>query len=716
MDLKSKIKWMTLLITGVIGMLALLLLIFYLLLPEQSRYLLTQMESHIGNTLTAIFLLLVIVGLLIDICFRLLVVPFNQIVEETALIGSVNSRHRIRTKSGPVFGPLAKAINGMAVRFEAIQQYDQEKIKSIRAVAEKERNMLAAIMAELPEGVIVCNIHGSILLYNQQARQLLSGIVQDPEAAPEALIGLWRPVYNVIDRYQLQHALDEIQTKFKESDKNAAAYFVTLGSAGQLLRVEVVPVLDHQKAYAGFILIFQDITQRLQSAGEIEGTLTGLGREIRASAASIRSAIEAIRSYPHMEPAQLARFREVIFNEAVALGGVVGKLDADCTLERKTEWPLAPISVSALLEMIQRKARGTMNIALEADEELPQHFVRADTYALGMVFYFIMERIQKENGPVPFTLRPHRQDSFIHIDLSWPGKPAKIDMLRTWDDCLLEAREEHLPFTFKEILRYHGAEIGAFACPGRAHESCLRLFLPACDAIPLAPARRVTILTQSRPEFFDFDLFGQAAPSPQIAHRLLSDLNYTVFDTETTGLNPSEGDEIVAIGAVRLVNGRLLREESFDQLVDPRRPIPAAATRIHGIRPEMVKDRPGIELVLPRFHQFSADTILVGHNVAFDMRLLQVKEAAIGIQFTQPVLDTLLLSAVLHPAQSDHTMEAIAERLGVSIEGRHTAMGDALATANIFLKMLPLLAENGILTLDDAMSACQKTFYARIKY
>jgi DNA polymerase-3 subunit epsilon len=98
------------------------------------------------------------------------------------------------------------------------------------------------------------------------------------------------------------------------------------------------------------------------------------------------------------------------------------------------------------------------------------------------------------------------------------------------------------------------------------------------------------------------------------------------------------------------------------------------------------------------------------------MRMLQEKETVTGIRFTNPVLDTLLLSAVIHPAQSGHTMEAIAARLGVSIQGRHTAIGDAVVTGKIFLKMLPLLAQNGILTLDDAMTASKKTFFARIKY
>jgi DNA polymerase-3 subunit epsilon len=98
------------------------------------------------------------------------------------------------------------------------------------------------------------------------------------------------------------------------------------------------------------------------------------------------------------------------------------------------------------------------------------------------------------------------------------------------------------------------------------------------------------------------------------------------------------------------------------------------------------------------------------------MRLLQLKEATSKIKFTNPVLDTLLLSSVIHPAQNDHTIEAIAERLGISIVGRHTAMGDAVATGNIFLKMLPLLAETGIMTLEDAVSASKKTVYARIKY
>ena len=154
----------------------------------------------------------------------------------------------------------------------------------------------------------------------------------------------------------------------------------------------------------------------------------------------------------------------------------------------------------------------------------------------------------------------------------------------------------------------------------------------------------------SRPEFYDFDLFKLSAANTALDERLLSELAYTVFDTETTGLDPSHGDEIVAIGAARIVNGRLLSEETFEQLVDPRRPLSAASIAVHGITPERLAGQPTIEAVLPRFRRFVEDTVLVGHNAAFDMRFLQLKEAQTGVVFDQPLLDTLLLSA-RHPSE-----------------------------------------------------------------
>ncbi len=84
----------------------------------------------------------------------------------------------------------------------------------------------------------------------------------------------------------------------------------------------------------------------------------------------------------------------------------------------------------------------------------------------------------------------------------------------------------------------------------------------------------------------------------------MSELTFTVFDTETTGLDPANGDEIIQIAAVRIVNGKLLRNENFDQLVDPKRKIPAITIPIHGIKPEMVRGQPTIDKVLPAFHTF----------------------------------------------------------------------------------------------------------------
>ena len=224
--------------------------------------------------------------------------------------------------------------------------------------------------------------------------------------------------------------------------------------------------------------------------------------------------------------------------------------------------------------------------------------------------------------------------------------------------------------------------------------------------------------SDSRPEYYDFDLFAarDAEGSGIDLNRKLTDLVYSVFDTETTGLQPSAGDEIIQIGAVRIVNNRLLRQEIFDQLIDPEIPLKPENIPIHGITEAMLSGQPRLDAVLPAFHEFCAETVLVAHNAAFDMRFLQLKEDSTGVRFQQPVLDTLLLSGVIHPNQQAHDLESLAARLGINIIGRHTALGDAYVTGEVFLKMIPLLADMGIVTLRQALDAAQKTYFARIKY
>jgi DNA polymerase-3 subunit epsilon len=278
----------------------------------------------------------------------------------------------------------------------------------------------------------------------------------------------------------------------------------------------------------------------------------------------------------------------------------------------------------------------------------------------------------------------------------------------------MTAGSEATGLTVRDVVERHGGAFW-FERERSRHQAFFRILLPLADPRDQADALNF-VRSESRPEYYDFDLFKSSEQTRSLDERRLVDLVYTVFDTETTGLEPSQGDEIIQIGAARIVNGKLLHQECFEQLVDPQRSIPAASIPIHGIQPAMVVGQPKIGEVLPAFHAFAQDTVLVAHNAAFDMRFLQLKEKSTGVVFDQPVLDTLLLSAVIHPNQDSHRLEAIAERFDVPVIGRHTAMGDAMVTAEIFIKLIPLLAQQGIHTLGQAREAAQKTYYSRLKY
>lgn len=187
----------------------------------------------------------------------------------------------------------------------------------------------------------------------------------------------------------------------------------------------------------------------------------------------------------------------------------------------------------------------------------------------------------------------------------------------------------------------------------------------------------------------------------------LDRLSCVVFDTETTGLTPQ--DRIVQIAGFRIHRGRDTGER-FDALVNPGRPIPALAASVHGITDAMVADAPPVGPVLREFSRFAAGDVLLAHNAPFDMGLLHAAQGESGVRFDNPVLDTVLLSAMVWGHSADHSLDALAERLGVPIppEQRHTAMGDAQAAAACFLRLIPALKAKGIVTLNDVRREARK--------
>ena len=173
------------------------------------------------------------------------------------------------------------------------------------------------------------------------------------------------------------------------------------------------------------------------------------------------------------------------------------------------------------------------------------------------------------------------------------------------------------------------------------------------------------------------------------------------IDLETTGLDAGR-DAAVAVAVVPFRDGE--PTGGYETLVNPGRPIPAAATRIHGITDEMVATAPPLGDVLDEIEAVCGEHVIVGHGVAFDLAILErARRAHRRPPLPNTALCTMRLAAALYPGWTDVTLEALAARLGVPVVGRHTARGDALVAGALMLGLLPELARRGHRTLADAV-------------
>ena len=731
MKTKNKFGWFVLISSSFcILVICILAILFWRQLSPPEKQLLKHIFAQNFIFIFSVgFIFFAGIGFLIDWVFRLYIIPLSKLSEEVELIYSSNPSHRIDIDGSSDFMRLVKRINAGAEKHQALKSRVSERIHLAKKELEEEKNILAAIMAELPEAVIICNNEGQIILYNSQAKryfakQMANGY--DPgdinsenhsghDGEAKGFLGIGRSVFDLVDRNILQHALDEMQARLERRADNATASFVLTGKGSRLLRAETVPILTSHRQFSGFIIIFEDITLGLRNEVRTEFMLQSFHNKIRHSLASIRSAIDLVVEQSGMD-SKYQDLTKIIQNEAIELGILIKREAGDGLQQVKRLWPLVPVETGRLLESFQKKAEKQLRVRLEMIAQEEKIWIEVDSYTLVLSLLFLLEHIIKASGQSVFSCGHAVSKKFVHIDISWQGPPVKIEELRKWENKELRFKHEGLPLYLKEVLSYNSAEIWSYADRDNENRSCLRLYLPVHRFYETDVTRQAAVLPDSRPEFYNFDLFHQPGQNPDIDQHLLKDLVYTVFDTETTGLEPGSGDRIISIGAVRIIKQRVLKSESLNQLVNPHRNIPADSTKIHGIDDDMVRFQPGIEKILPMFYQFAVDTILVAHNAAFDMRMLQTYEAETRIKFINPVLDTLLLSAVVHPNQDDHSIEAIAGRLGVEIRDRHTALGDALTTAEIFLKLIPILESLGFRTLKEVREASEKTYYARLKY
>ena len=675
--------------------------------PAQRGLLHQALAQQAGMLAAFAAMLLLLLGLGLKRLFDAYLAPLAQLGEEAALLFA-NPGHRAAPRGAPEVRMLAARLNDLATACQRVQDEGQARIDSAMRSLAEEKNRLAALMADLALGVLVCNLQGRILLYNTRAGQLLDA------AGGTVTVGLGRSVFGVIERGLIVHALEQLQHQLRQPEPDAAhpvSRFVATLAGGRVMRMQMAPVLDTAAALNGFVLTLEDISREVEAQDRGSALLDALTQGTRAALANVLAAVETMRAFPDMDAAKRAQFTAVIEEEARRLGQRIDSIAHGRGDQAESRWSLEEMRAADLLDLLRRRMESRSLPVAPGAEPDAGLWLSVDSYALTQALTSLAARICEQAGTRRLQLELRRAGRLAHLDLAWDGPAPPAALLRTWEEAPLEPGAAGAGASLQAVVARHGGDTMLLAdAPGRAR---WRLLLPAMEprAALEAPRQR-----RGRPEFYDFDLFHQPGQSAQTDAQPLSRLSYTVFDTETTGLDPAGGDEIISVGALRIVNGRLLQQETFDRLVRPQRPVSAESVAIHGISDAMLKDQPDISQVLPLFHRFAEDTVLIAHNAAFDMRFLRMLEGKAGVAFNQPVLDTLLLSQVLHPNQGEHGLEAIAARLGVAVVGRHTALGDAIVTGEVFLRMLPLLADMGITTLGQAREAAQRTPYARIHY
>jgi DNA polymerase-3 subunit epsilon len=229
--------------------------------------------------------------------------------------------------------------------------------------------------------------------------------------------------------------------------------------------------------------------------------------------------------------------------------------------------------------------------------------------------------------------------------------------------------------------------------PGGADsEELLELVFGAQGGDPTFGREFLSALLADDPRFIaDADGTRWRTTDKHLLNEPLSDAPFVVVDLETTGQHPDEAG-ITEIGAVRLCGAREV--DRYETLVNPGKPIPPYVAMLTGITDAMVAGAPAIEQVVPAFASFAAGAIIVAHNAAFDVAVLdRASRRVLGRPLGLPSLCTFKLARRLRPEDTRASLDGLAAHFALAKSARHRALADAELTVAVLLRLVRLLEE-----------------------
>ncbi|MCJ8240506.1 3'-5' exonuclease [Peteryoungia algae] len=631
-----------------------------------------MLNAFMQSAIAAGFLILALVTWVWFLFDTHLARPIDKVASAMRARAHADVAHDFEAEDARYLGDLAAAASATATTLAQTRGALAEQVQRETTRLSSDKNKLEQLLADVPPAVLLCTGRHHLVFYNGVAQQFLAGS-QRP-------VCLDRNIFDYLTEGPIRDAHHRL---LEGAVPDAVVEFICLSPCGRRrLAGRMRLAGDNGGDHAAYVMTLRDVTNDFEAYARRDALLGDVFQQVRPALSDLRRAAET--------KAVSGLANDPVVQQLQALDEMLAELEARFETCRSDGWPMAATDTRELAGQVRRAVEGQ---GLMLDFDVGEFAVRCNVFDIVNLLSHLVSHIHGVTSATHFRLVISDAGGAADVVLSWAGSMIPPEALNAW---LGEAVFEG-GMTCETILKAHGNVLVVDRADDR----------PAI----LTRLRSVERLRSigadlSRHVVYDFDLLSRLNYE-KISDAQIDALTYVVFDTETTGLLPEQGDEMVQIAAVRIVNGKRVKSEVFNLFVNPGRPIPPSSSAIHGVTDAMVADAVSVQEAVRQFHRFAEGAVLVAHNAPFDMEFLSRREKELGLRFLNPILDTVLVSATVFGRAETHTLDALAERLGVCIdeEDRHTALGDAIATADVFIKLKDMLAGRGLSRFGDVLAS-----------